>query len=157
MRFLLMAPIALVAAGCAFTPQAPLPESMTASAHPDSFVGCWHGEDFQPAFQQTSAWVMHRQANGEFTVSFWSWTPSGTLTKQEEAGRWSAGQKTYTTVTTEIDRKKLDKSFVDVYDVLAFDGQQMTYFHQQMKVTFKSTRVGCDFVPPSPQRPNSSG
>lgn len=52
---------------------------------------------------------MHRQANGEFTVSFWSWTPSGTLTKQ------------------------------------------------QMKVTFKSTRVSCDFVPPSPQRPNSSG
>lgn len=100
---------------------------------------------------------MHRKANGEFNVSFWSWTPSGTLTKQEEAGRWSVGQKTYTTVTTEIDRKKLEKSFVDVYDVLAFDGKHMTYFHPQMKVTFKSTLVSCDFVPPSPQRPNSSG
>ena len=152
--FLSVLSVALLAqlTGCASPPQ---PANSTSSAASTSeWIGCWYGEDFQPVMGQSSSWLMNRKSNGTFEIEFWSWAPTGKLNRQTEAGRWTSTKENYTTVTTAIDGNLLQKSYADSYEIRSFNGNEVVYFHSQAKLTFKSRKVDCDYVPPSPRNLN---
>ena len=137
-------------AACTHTPSTQTGNIAASSG--SELVGCWHGEDYQPAMRQSAAWLMNRKQDGTFNVDFWSWSSSGRLNKQAEAGRWISSREIYTTITTEIDGQVLQESYVDDYEIRSFDGTDMAYFHVKAGLTFKSKKVSCDFVPPSPRK-----
>lgn len=116
------------------------------------FVGCWHGEDFQPVLRQSASWLMNRKQDGTFQIDFWSWSSSGSLVKQTELGRWSGNGNTYTTVTTEINGESLKEPYIDEYEIRSFDGTEMVYVQTKAELTFRSKKVSCHFVPPTPRR-----
>lgn len=142
--------IVIQLAACSHVPSTKASSAPASSA--SEFIGCWHGEDYQPVLRQSATWLMDRKQDGTFKIEFWSWSTSGSLGKQTELGRWTTKGNTYTTVTTEIDGEVIKDPYVDDYEVRSFDGTEMVYFHSRSGLIFKSKKVSCQFVPPSPRK-----
>ena len=105
-------------------------------------VGCWSGEDYQPALRQTTRWLIQRNADQTFQIEFG--VPGAP--PQREIGRWSANGSTYTTVTTSINGEAVepfDPSYTDTYVLRDVTANSVTYYQSQRKLTFKSVRVAC--------------
>jgi hypothetical protein len=108
-----------------------------------ALIGCWAGEDFQPALGQSAQWVMNRRANGTFSIEFKS--SDGSI--QPEEGTWAQSGNGYTTVTTKIGGDPVDTNdpqFTDTYEVRSAAGGVMEYYHAKANIVFKARRVACE-------------
>lgn len=125
--------------------------SSEAQSRRNFMVGKWYGEaQTKDGFLRKS--LMHRRADGTFTVQFQLYQANELKLDQTEAGIWGLVDNIYFTATREMLNVKdfapvdtTDATYYDVYNVIYLDENRMEYKQISSDNSFNIKKVADNF------------
>ncbi len=112
----------------------------------DALIGHWYGEKQQGP--QTHKFLVSRQADGNFDMTFKVYIDDYILMDRSQTGNWSVEHDIYTTKTTEItdvtgtyQPQTPEGYYLDQYTIIEITEEQIIYQHTGSGSRYTLTRV----------------
>jgi len=129
-------------------PQMSLPHS---SPTFERLVGSWFGEgESHGALQR---WLVQRRSGGDYEILFRQYRDGKVVVEQTERGVWGTDEKTYTTITTQIEvahRVSIPDTpehvYIEKYRIIELTDEAFTYEHTTNGTRYTVRRVRPGFA-----------
>lgn len=123
----------------------------TSSIYLNTVAGRWYGVERQPRESDAPVhWILERHANGTFDLTTFEERGCKVIAFTRESGRWALSNGLYSTVTTEVNGRKVNSSeryYQDIYALEEVSSDRITYTSIAVGIRFVGRRVSEDFVP----------
>ena len=114
----------------------------------EMLVGVWYGKNEEGGGNATE-FISTRRADGTFSVDFRHSDASGFAFDRHEQGAWSVQDRTYKTITREVEGREVDTNdpfFNDTYEIISISENSFEYKQTTLGVTYSAQRMADDFT-----------
>jgi hypothetical protein len=123
----------------------------TSNVYLNTVAGRWYGVESQPRESDSPVhWILERHGDGTFDLTTFEERNCKVVAFTRESGRWSLSNGLYSTVTTEVNGKKVDSSkryYQDIYALEEVTSDRIAYTSIAESIRFVGRRVSEGFVP----------
>ena len=123
----------------------------TSNVYLNTVAGRWYGVERQPRESSYPVhWIVERHEDGTFDVTTFEEKNCKVIAFTRESGRWALSNGLYSTITTEVDGKRVNSSeryYQDIYALEEVTPDRMIYTSIAEGIRFTGKRVPEDFVP----------